>query len=143
VVVGEMTEEEVVRDGVRRSVAGERRKQEKEQKRKEKNKRKKGEVGSQQEGEEGGRICRPSFSPSPKPSPNPRSCRMFQRELAELAARVDELILKTDERVEESYAKGVASEREKQERVWEERVKWERYQHGSEVVVVVSCQVQF
>jgi hypothetical protein len=114
-----------VRDGVRRSVAGERRKQEKEQKRKEKNKRKKGRwVANKRAKKAAGsaglapvpaQAPAPNPAPNPAPTPDPAACS--QRELAELAARVDDLILKMDEKVEESYARGVASEREKQERV--------------------------
>jgi hypothetical protein len=55
--------------------------------------------------------------PAPAQAPNQDPAAYSQRELAELAARVEDLILNTDERVEGSYARGVLSEREKQGRV--------------------------
>jgi hypothetical protein len=132
----------MVREMVRRSVRAEEKKREREVKRKEKNRRKrerwnknrrarreetevKKVVGEAAVGE----VPIPPAAPKGPIEPAPCS----QSELAGMLKRVEELEAGVQRRNDEGFSHGVQTMVERSEKVWEERTKWERFQHNAEM----------
>jgi hypothetical protein len=141
VVEGDMTQEEMVRETVGRSVRAEERKREREVKRTEKNRRKRERWSANRKARReatevkmavGGTAVTVGRDVGVMAVPEPNGF-VPDQQVGDMLRRLEELEAGVQRRVDEGVASGVRAIVEKSDRVWEERVKWERVQHEAEV----------
>jgi hypothetical protein len=142
VVAGDMTQEEMVRETVGRSVKAEERKKEREVKRSEKNRKKRERWSANKKARReatevkvvggtavtAGGVAVPVVVPGPN---EPVPCS--KDELGDMLRRLEELEAGVQRKVDEGVASGIRAVVEKSDRVWEERVRCERVRHEAEV----------
>jgi hypothetical protein len=142
VVAGDMTQEEMVRETVVRSVKAEERKREREVKKTEKNRRKRERWSANRKARReatevkvvggtavtAGGVAVSVVAPGPN---EPVLCS--KEELGDMLRRLGELEGGVQRKVEEGVASRIQEVVEKSDRVWEERVRWERVRHEAEV----------